>query len=178
MELVEISDPEEILSTDIDALNLIGKLRYKVWEEEGSINAEAFPNRSWVDELDKCGKHWVVKDSSGEFIAAARLTVHETLDDDYRDVQLWKRSGKILPLPTCDLGRLVVLNAFRGRGIAQNLNKIRIQYARDLGAKSIMVTASEGNARLLRKLGFIDIGETIYFDDRPNTLFHALQLNL
>ena len=178
MESISITEPEEILSSDVNALNLIGKLRYKVWEEEGSINAEAFPNMCWVDELDKGGRHWVVKDSNGEYIAAARLTVHETLDDDYRDVQLWKRSGKVLPLPTCDLGRLVVLNAFRGRGIAQSLNKIRIEYAKEIGAKSIMVTASEGNARLLRKLGFVDIGETIVFDDRPNTLFHALQLNL
>jgi hypothetical protein len=36
----------------------------------------------------------------------------------------------------------------------------------------------DGNARLLRKLGFVDIGETITFDDRPGVVFLALQLDL
>ena len=63
-------------------------------------------------------------------------------------------------------------------GIAQKLNSLRVQCARDLSARSIMVTASEGNARLLRKIGFTDIGEKIIFSDRPNTTFYALQLNL
>jgi hypothetical protein len=36
----------------------------------------------------------------------------------------------------------------------------------------------DGNARLLRKLGFVDIGETITFVDRPGVVFLALQLDL
>jgi predicted GNAT family N-acyltransferase len=128
--------------------------------------------------LDPVGRHWIVRNENNEIIAAARMTLHDSLDDGYRDVQLWKRSGKYLPLPTVDLGRLVVLYSYRGRGIAQMLNVVRIEAARQMQAKSIMVTASEGNARLLRKLGFEDIGETIFFSDRPGTLFIALQLNL
>ncbi len=119
-----------------------------------------------------------MRNDSGSLIASARLTMHFSLDDSYRDVQLWKRSGRLLPLPTVDLGRLVVLKDYRGKGMAQALNVVRIESAKQMGAKSIMVTASEGNARLLRKLGFEDIGETIYFSDRPGTLFIALQLNL
>lgn len=171
----------EIRPDDAKSLQRIGHLRYQVWEEENSINAALFPGRCWLDPLDltHTARHWVLEDAqSGEWVAAARLTWHATLEDDYRDVQLWRRSGKHLPLPTVDLGRLVVLSSQRGRGLAQLLNTTRIAAARAMGAQSVMVTASAGNARLLKKLGFEDIGETVYFEDRPGTCFYALQLNL
>ncbi len=47
-----------------------------------------------------------------------------------------------------------------------------------MGAKSVVVTASEANAVLLRRLGFNDIGKIVYYDDRPGIPFHAMQLNL
>ncbi|KAJ1423506.1 hypothetical protein B484DRAFT_398645 [Ochromonadaceae sp. CCMP2298] len=65
----------------------------------------------------------------------------------------------------------------RGRGVAQFLNKLRINAAQKMGARSIMATASEANMRLLLKLGFFDIGQRIYFEDRPDTQFFALQYN-
>ena len=86
--------------------------------------------------------------------------------------------GAHLPLPTCDLGRLVVHSDYRRRGYADALNRVRIEAARNMGAKSIMVTASTGNVTLLQRLGFQAIGQHIVFSDRPNTVFHALQLNL
>ena len=60
---------------------------------------------------------------------------------------------------------------------SQSLNAVRVDAAKAMGAASVMVTASEGNARLLLKLGFVDIGETISFDDRPGVVFRALQLD-
>lgn len=173
LELIEIehSDTFETL------LEEVGKVRYDVWLEEGAMNAEMFPNKCFLDYLDKEARQWTVRDN-GKLIATARLTFHPTLEDGYRDAALWKEVGVPIPLPTCDLGRLVVLVAYRGRGIAQELNKIRIQAAKDMGAKSIIVTASEGNAKLLRKLGFFDIGRIVEFEDRPGIPFHALQLNI
>ena len=155
------------------------QLRYRVWAEEGAINAAAFPDKSWMDPEDADARHWVVKRlDSGEVVASCRLTWHPSLDDSSRDVALWRRCGKDLPMPTTDLGRLVVLGCCRGRGVAQSLNVVRVEAARAMGAKSVMATASDGNARLLLKLGFEDIGETIVFDDRPTVVFRALQLNL
>ncbi len=157
---------------------MFAQLRYRVWEEEGAINAAAFPDKSWLDRDDDTARHWVVRRlDTGEVVAAARLTLHASLDDDSRDVALWRRCGKHLPMPTTDLGRLVVLQCCRGRGVAQSLNQVRVEAARLMGARSVMATASEGNARLLLKLGFTDIGETISFDDRPGVVFHALQLD-
>jgi predicted GNAT family N-acyltransferase len=126
---------------------------------------------------DDTARHWIVRNSDGDLVAAARLTWHVSLDDDYRDVQLWRRAGVPLPLPTCDLGRLVVRADHRGRGLAQALNAVRVDAARAMGARSVMVTASGGNATLLQRIGFVAIGQTIVFSDRPNTVFHALQLN-
>ena len=167
----------------------IGRLRCDVWAAEESLDRAQFPQGMWWDELDEASttRHWIIfgtQESDGDtkcpvLAAAARLTLHSSLDEGYRDVQLWRRSGAELPLPTCDLGRLVVDSNYRGRGYAKALNAIRVAAAREMGAKSIMVTASVANARLLEKeLGFFPIGQTIVFSDRPNTTFHALQLNL
>ena len=186
----EVFATEECLEGEDSILNKIGKLRYLVWEEEGAINAEAFPSKLFLDDLDRQTefvRHWVVElnrtsdeyGNEGDLVAAARLTMHLSLDDDYRDVALWKKAGKHLPLPTCDMGRLVVRKDWQRKGLAQELNALRIEAAKKWGAASIMVTASEGNARLLQKKnGFEDIGERVEFSDRPGVLFLALQLNL
>ncbi len=58
------------------------------------------------------------------------------------------------------------------------MNQVRVEYAKTIGAKSIMVTASEANAKLLHSIGFEYIGQNIEFADRPGTLFVALQLDL
>jgi len=114
----------------------------------------------------------------GNLVAASRLTTHWTPDDTDRDTELWHRTGNPISWPVCDLGRLVVDARFRGHGIAQRLNMIRIEAARECGAKSIICTASAENCRLLLKLDFFHIGETIVFSDRPKTTFYAVQLNL
>jgi predicted GNAT family N-acyltransferase len=167
-----------------DLRDAIGRLRTAVWSAEGSLDPTQFPSGVWWDSLDDAPgtRHWVAV-APGEgpsglaVVASARLTWHESFDDDYRDVQLWRRAGVELPLPTCDLGRLVVHKDFRGRGIAQQMNTVRVAAARAMAARSVMVTASEANARLLQRIGFHDIGERVVFSDRPNTTFHALQLN-
>ena len=138
---VRMLDPASHETLDSDLLREIGQLRFNVWKHENSINEELFPDKCWVDSLDCKAYHWVATDrKSGAIIASSRLTLHSSLDDDYRDVQLWKRAKKHLPMPTTDLGRLIVHPDYRGRGIAQILNQLRVEYAKILGAKSVMVT--------------------------------------
>jgi len=174
---------EEVAVADEALMQQIGSLRCEVWRQEGSLNEEAFPSGVWLDDLDRSttARHWAAFDDNdnGRVVAAARLTWHESLDDGYRDVALWKRANVHLPLPCVDLGRLVVASSHRKRGIASSLNAVRIEAAKAAGAKAVMVTASQGNAELLkRQHGFREIEQTIIFDDRPNTLFFALQLDL
>ena len=54
-----------------------------------------------------------------QIVACARLNVYHSFEDSSRDVALWRRVGKRLPMPTADLGRLVVASSCRGRGVAQ-----------------------------------------------------------
>ena len=74
----------------------------------------------------------------------------------------------------------MVAAPFRCRGYAQQLNRVRIQAAKDLGCASVVVTASASNAKLLRHLGVVqlvrddDSQVTVVFDDRPTTIFYAL----
>jgi predicted GNAT family N-acyltransferase len=168
----------EVLSSDVKSIETIGRLRYNVWLEEGLLKNSDFPMKSWTDQFDESARHWVAIRKDGEIIAAARFNFLTELDDCSRDVALWKRAGQELPLPTIDFGRLVVKSQFRRRGIAQKLNEIRILAAREMNAKSIIVTATKENARRLLNLGFFDINQRIYFEERPAVEFFALQMNL
>ena len=175
-------------------------------DEEGALQTSAMADPAcWLDEFDTLPaphcRHWIVRDQSQPcaaclqsssasaspsslppraecqcpLVAAARLTWHAT-PDQHRDVRLWTDAGRSLPFPCVDMGRLVVRLAHRRRGIAQTLNRVRVEAARAAGARACVVTASAGNAKLLNALGFEHIGVTVRFDDRPMIVFHALQL--
>ena len=195
----------EAASPSAALLRAIGELRVAVWrDEECALDTTAMSDSAcWLDEFDtlpapQC-RHWIVRDRthpcaacrlssltpasasptpdecSCPLVAAARLTWHAS-PDQHRDVRLWTDAGRSLPFPCVDMGRLVVRLAHRRRGIAQALNRVRVEAARTAGARACVVTASAGNAKLLSALGFDDIGVTVKFDDRPATVFHALQL--
>lgn len=175
VEVVDIKKYPEVLQE-------IGKLRFDVWFDEGEIDPLAIDQsngeNSWTDELDEDGHHFIIRDlKTGLIIAAARMTLHtDPADTRSRDFVMFMKSPTAIPLPTVDLGRLIVKNLYRGRGYASALNEARVQEAKQLGAKSVIVTASLSNAKLLEKLGFTYTGETVYFSDRPRVEFHAMLL--
>jgi predicted GNAT family N-acyltransferase len=165
---------------DVEKLEAIGRLRFEVWQDEHSIALELFPDKVWIDAMDKrdTARHWYVENDNGEMVAAARLTIHSETDD-YRDVKLWRDKGVALTFPVSDLGRLVVRKDARRQGIATMLNSIRVRVAREWGAHAIICTASASNGALLKRHhSFVELGHTIVFDDRPNTTFHAIHLIL
>jgi predicted GNAT family N-acyltransferase len=195
------------IKTNPEILHEIGKLRFDVWLDEGEIDPSAISIDSihgencWTDPLDDDGYHFIIRDkiSSGDsnssnnnskIVAAARMTFHTGDTNDCnksRDFALFIQKslslpgcgcGGGIPLPSVDLGRLVVKKEYRGRGYASALNTCRINAAKKLQAKSIIVTASKSNATLLEKHGFVYTGETVYFSDRPRVLFHAMILIL
>jgi predicted GNAT family N-acyltransferase len=180
------SDPIEICSSDRDVINEIGRLRYQCWAEDGALETSAFPDGLWVDDMDlgPHARHFVVRDaSSGELIGAARLTWHDSLEDDYRDIKLWKDAGIALDTPIVDFGRLVVRSDWRRRGIARSLVATRLQAATSWciasqGAKHCVSTASAGNLPILLQHGFREIGQQVIFADRPRTIFHAVQYDI
>jgi predicted GNAT family N-acyltransferase len=179
-----LSAPSEVFSdTDIAE---IGRLRYNVWSEAGTLDTSMFPEKTWIDDMDfgKNARHWVIKEvSTGVIIAAARLTRHESLEDDYRDVKLWKEKGFPLKVPLVDFGRQCVRSDYRRRGCAKALDEIRIIEAKTwtgingIVPKNAVCTCSDIKVQALCELGFFPINQTAVFADRPTTTFHALQYN-
>jgi GNAT superfamily N-acetyltransferase len=159
----------------------IAALRYEVWRVVDSSVSTLFPSKKWWDgKLDDEGRHWVVYSiASNELIASARLTLHLNATDGYRDVRLFEAKGVSLSYPVCDLGRMVVHKDFRRKGIAKILIEKRIKAAKGWGAKAILCTATETSVEMLvKQFHFCDIHTTAIFEDRPNTIFHALYLIL
>merc|ERR1711988_102809 len=97
--------------------------------------------------------HWVIEDEEGKLVGAARMIMHNDLvEGGSADTVLWV--GRGLPLPTATFSRTVVLKEHRGKGLGMVLNKAMFEAAREAGAASIIVSASEVNARILLRLGF------------------------
>jgi predicted GNAT family N-acyltransferase len=182
------SAPEEVSSSNLSAVNEIGRLRYDCWNSEGmgALDTSLFPDQSWVDEMDfgSHARHWVVRDTETKaIVGAARLTRHDSLDDDYRDVKLWKEKNIELVPPVVDFGRLVVAQAFRRRGIARALVHARMAAVKSwrvdgIRAASCVCTASAANMTVLLQCGWYAIGQEVVFPDRPTTVFHALQYDI
>eukprot|EP01113_Clastostelium_recurvatum_P010381 TRINITY_DN15150_c0_g1_i3.p1 TRINITY_DN15150_c0_g1~~TRINITY_DN15150_c0_g1_i3.p1 ORF type:complete len:173 (-),score=19.98 TRINITY_DN15150_c0_g1_i3:29-547(-) len=167
---------EEISPSDKDAMEAIGRFRMLVWKKEGEVAEHLFPDGIWLDRLDPVARHWILKGQEGNILACARLTVHQTLDDN-PDGYLWREANRTLPEPVANISKLVVDEKIRGRGIASQLNYIRIIAAKEMGCKSINVTASEANSRLLTsKHSFEDTGIRVTFPNRPTVEFRGLEL--
>eukprot|EP01111_Echinosteliopsis_oligospora_P006000 TRINITY_DN1987_c0_g1_i2.p1 TRINITY_DN1987_c0_g1~~TRINITY_DN1987_c0_g1_i2.p1 ORF type:complete len:185 (+),score=43.15 TRINITY_DN1987_c0_g1_i2:68-622(+) len=170
---------EEVDPTDQDIIATIGRLRFKVWEEEGEIDPSLFPDKIWLDTHDPISRHWIVykkDDDKKEIVACARLTVHDTLSDSV-DGYIWMKHGLHLNGPVSNISKLVVDKPARRTGIASMLNKLRVDAAKKMGAACVTSTASDINTKLLvEKSGFRDTGYTIFFPNRPNVPFHIIEL--
>lgn len=164
----------EIPSTDEVRLKAVGGLRLEVWRAETRVEETLFPNGIWLDSLDAVARHWVAHDHEERLIGAARMTLHPTLEEN-PEGYLWKRAGLTVPTPAAHFCKLVVHPNCRGSGVGRSLITARLHAAIEMGAKSIVVTASERNARILSTLGFVDVGIRATFPSRPGYLFRGMQ---
>ncbi|KAL0491286.1 hypothetical protein AKO1_002384 [Acrasis kona] len=169
-------DIVEVSSSDKSTLKEIGQFRIEIWRKEGGVAEELFGDGVWLDDMDAIARHWIIRDDDQSIVAVSRLTVHETLHDN-PDGYLWEKENKVLPEPVANISKLAVHEKMRGRGIASELNSLRIQKAKEMGCKSMIVTASTANARLLiSKHGFKDTGIRVIFPNRPTVEFLGLEL--
>lgn len=178
----------EVLPSDAVVMDRIGVFRYDLWCKETEVNHDLFPEKKWIEEIDYTARHWVAFEGdspesidvhTAPILGVARLTVHNALAEN-PDGYIWIRHGleDRCPVPVADLCKLSVSASARGLGIGRSLSEIRINAARDMGAKSVLVTASEKNARILEKLGFQDTGIREVFPNRPTYEFLAMDLKL
>jgi predicted GNAT family N-acyltransferase len=168
LQILKISNQDEA------SMDLIGILRLDVWKQETAVDEKQFPNGRWLEPLDQVAQHWIAT-INGIIVGAARLSMHATLAEN-PDGYLWVKRGFTLPEPVGHFCKLVVKKEARGFGIGRHLNAVRIKQAKEVGAKSIIVTASDQNTLILKKMGFLDTGIKETFSNRPEMSFNGLQL--
>lgn len=57
---------ETSFHSDITFMQAVGRLRYQVWLEEGSIDTTLFPSGIWLDPTDETARHFVAVDSKSD----------------------------------------------------------------------------------------------------------------
>lgn len=193
-EVMSVNDRErisyrlvEVEPSNTDIIRRIGQFRYELWCGETEVNHSLFPQGLWIEDIDYSARHWVVFETDSDTIdlhsapvlGVARLTVHDNLSDN-PDGYIWIRNSieQRAPSPVGHFCKLAVSKRARGLGIGRLLSEVRIDAAKKIGAKSIIVTASENNARILKQLGFIDTGIRETFPNRPNFEFAAMDILL
>lgn len=157
---------------DLKALEAIGKFRLAIWQQETAVASDILAAGVWLEDLDYRARHWIVTHRES-LIGAARMSIHPQLQE-VPDAYLWERAGITLPTPIAHFGKLVIGRSARGLGLGSRLNELRIVAAREAGARSIMVTASPANAKLLMRQGFTDTGIRETFPNRPGFEFLGL----
>jgi GNAT superfamily N-acetyltransferase len=155
----------EFSHLDNDLMEKIGRLRVEAWRTEAPGAADM---ETWVDEFDRCARHWAVFDQ-GVLIAAARLTTHPALGDvpdaeSYRGV-----FREPPPAPIGSLNRLVVHPSARGRGLSKRLDLVRLEAAEEMGCRSVILSTASGphRVRQLMGWGFELIGDGLRFQKPP-----------
>ncbi len=149
-------DIREILSTDELLLDEIGRLRIRAWATEVP---EIDKNKIWLDETDKCSRHWAVF-QDGKIVAGARLSIHLS---PHALPESGEYDGLLpapCPLPIGSLNRLVVAPEARGQGLSRVLDIVRMSAAEEMGCKLVVGATSSGIHRLkqLESLGFVVAG--------------------
>lgn len=149
LRIIETNDPR--------VLEKIGRLRVEVWRQVTDVeNREMGDSDNWLDRDDYTGIHWVVFDDD-ELVAAARLSIHESLEDAPYG-HIFKLISNDLPSgagKVASINRLVVLKSHQGRGISKMLDSIRIAKAIEVGASVIIaLTVSEARTSALLQSGF------------------------
>jgi len=120
----EVTDP-----TDVDRICAI---RAAVWLETGAAAPDAFPEGRWRDEHDASARHWVVT-RDGEIVAAARLSMHPTLEA-VPEADEYLRAGLELAGPVAAPARVVVVRSARSHGLAARLAAAQDEAAIAAGA--------------------------------------------
>lgn len=143
-------DLREITDIDPVLLEQIGRLRVVAW---ATVIEKATDLGSWVDAFDPKARHWVVYQGA-ELVAAARMTIHPSLDE-VPDAESY--SGMFqepLPPPIASLNRLVVHPSARRMGLSKALDVARLEAAERLGCHSAILSTASGPNRVRQVQGW------------------------
>ncbi len=142
--------PERIY--DPADLDEIYALRVAAWR----ARVESFPDIGrWTDAEDASAAHWAIRDG-GRIVAAARLSIHDSLADVPHAEIFDGVFSESLHGPIGSLNRLVVAASHSSRGCSAALDSIRINHARAQGCRHVIGETDAGTKRIaqLGDLGF------------------------
>jgi GNAT superfamily N-acetyltransferase len=140
------------LLDDPRQIDAICRLRARVWRVANGIAQNAFPDGVWRDPYDDLAVHWMVHDE-GRLIAAARLLLHERIEDAIEAFQYARyaiRWQGLIAAPD----HVVVCPSAQGRGIASLLLAAQEEMARADGATFAIRQASPRMVQLLVRRGW------------------------
>jgi hypothetical protein len=120
-------------------------LRYRVWSEQERVTIKDIHSGRIADPHDDHAYHWGAYDGD-TLVGSARLCMHNNLASA-PDGHLF--AGLPIPLPVANINRLVISRTHRAQGLAACLDTARIQFAKEMGAKSVIVAPREGRRRIL-----------------------------
>jgi GNAT superfamily N-acetyltransferase len=122
-------------------------LRLRCWAAQTPVELVA---EDVLDHYENNARHWVAM-ADEEIIGAARLTVHDAVEDVPEAVCL----GDIFaqgapPTPVGFLSRLVVAPPHRRHGVGRALDEVRIRAAEEAGCRSLLALVYDvsGEARV------------------------------
>ena len=169
--------PVEIDPRDRPLLEKIGRLRVRAWSTV--MPDVASKTDCWLDDFELLARHWCII-HDGEPVAAARMSVHERIED-VPDAEVYEGVfPEPLPAPSASFNRFVTHPEFRGRGFAGSLDEIRVRTAGALGCLSAICETHSGAKRLeqLARIGFREVGmanpySTLHFPSGSGIVFRC-----
>jgi len=147
----------------------IGSLRVRAWRNEPAVDKTYFARPTLIESLDKKSQHWVItKDDI--VVAAARMSFHTDMETvPYAPLLPPECWAQFANKAIASFNRMVVDPRFRGQGLANALDQVRVEQARRANM-DVIVGATQLTYRVesLRKLGFTYHCELYNTPERPN----------
>jgi predicted GNAT family N-acyltransferase len=158
-------------------LKAVGELRYNAWNGIGMSMNSADSEKVFIDEYDENAHIWVVTNKTGQMVASARVSIHDSIDS-IPQVELFNEYRACLKPPIAAFSRLVVSAEYRNQKISNFLVEQRLAYVEPLEVNSISVICPAWKAKNLKKFGFVQLGEPKPTLECPSVIFAALAMEL
>lgn len=162
LELKKVSDPA--------TLEEIYQFRARVWDSSEGIAVNAFPTGKWQDQHDTLAQHWIVTNADDRMVGAARLSLHERIEDVVEPEQ-YQRYGVECDGLIAAPDRVVVCPSARRQGIAQRLLDAQDNASIDAGAACALRQASPAMCRLVEKRDWHLLGPASIDPRFPDIVF-------